>query len=48
LGLSLVKSFVEMHGGKVALEPEPEVGTSVICTPPSRAAPSAPLPDLMT
>jgi signal transduction histidine kinase len=48
LGLSLVKSFVEMHGGKVALESEPEVGTSVICTLPSRAAPSVPLPDLMT
>lgn len=38
LGLSLVKSFVEMHGGKVALESEPEVGTSVICTLPSRTA----------
>lgn len=48
LGLSLVKSFVEMHGGKVALESESEVGTSVISALPSRAAPSAPLPDLIT
>jgi signal transduction histidine kinase len=48
LGLSLVKSFVEMHGGKVALESEPEVGTSVICTLPSRAAPMALPPDVMT
>ena len=36
LGLSLVKSFVEMHGGKVALESESEVGTSVICARPLR------------
>ena len=48
LGLSLVKSFVEMHGGKVALESKSEVGTNVICALPSRAAPSAPLPALMT
>lgn len=45
LGLSLVKSFVEMHGGNVALESEPEVGTRVICTLPSRATPSAQPPE---
>ncbi len=43
LGLSLVKSFVEMHGGTVALESD--VGTRVICTLPSRAAPLAPPPE---
>lgn len=45
LGLSLVKSFVEMHGGTVALESEPDAGTRVICTLPSRAAPLVPPPE---
>lgn len=31
LGLSLVKSFVELHGGWVTLESEPSVGTQVTC-----------------
>jgi signal transduction histidine kinase len=31
LGLSLVKSFVELHGGWVTLESEPKVGTRVTC-----------------
>lgn len=31
LGLSLVKSFVELHGGWVALESEPGKGTKVTC-----------------
>lgn len=31
LGLSLVKSFVELHGGWVTLESEPAVGTKVTC-----------------
>ena len=31
LGLSLVKSFVELHGGWVTLESEPSVGTRVTC-----------------
>ena len=39
LGLSLVKSFVEMHGGRVELESQPDHGTKVRCTLPSRAAP---------
>ncbi len=43
LGLSLVKSFVEMHGGKVALESEPDVGTRIICTLPSRASVTSPI-----
>jgi signal transduction histidine kinase len=37
LGLSLVKNFVELHGGRVQLESEPGVGTKVICTLPARA-----------
>ncbi|MFT5438398.1 MAG: signal transduction histidine kinase [Alphaproteobacteria bacterium] len=40
LGLSLVKSFVEMHGGWVAIESQPDSGTSVMCTLPARAVPS--------
>ncbi len=31
LGLSLVKSFMELHGGGVTLESEPDKGTRVIC-----------------
>ncbi|MEL6324974.1 MAG: ATP-binding protein, partial [Pseudomonadota bacterium] len=31
LGLSLVKHFVELHGGRVAMRSEPGVGTEVIC-----------------
>lgn len=35
LGLSLVKRFVELHGGEVSVESEPGVGTSVRCTFPN-------------
>lgn len=34
LGLSIVKSFVELHGGKVSLISKPGVGTTVVCTLP--------------
>jgi signal transduction histidine kinase len=37
LGLSLVKSFIELHGGKVRLESVADAGTKVICTLPARA-----------
>ena len=37
LGLSLVKSFIELHGGTVELQSTAEVGTKVICTLPARA-----------
>ena len=42
LGLSLVKSFVELHGGRVELDSEAGVGTMVKCTLPARAAAPAP------
>jgi len=31
LGLSMVKSFVELHGGRVELSSKPEEGTKVMC-----------------
>lgn len=34
LGLSLVKSFVELHGGRVEMDSEPEHGTVVRCRLP--------------
>ena len=37
LGLSLVKSLIELHGGWVELESEPDQGTRVICHLPSNA-----------
>lgn len=37
LGLSLVKSFVELHGGWVSLESEPGKGTKVTCHIADRA-----------
>ena len=36
LGLSLVKSFIELHGGHVDLESQPGVGTKVSCWLPAR------------
>lgn len=38
LGLALVKSFVEMHGGWVALASEPGRGVTVTCHLPAQAA----------
>jgi signal transduction histidine kinase len=35
LGLSLVKSFVELHGGHVRLESRPDAGTSITCWIPA-------------
>ena len=36
LGLSLVQSFISLHGGDVGLESEPGVGTKVVCRLPAR------------
>jgi signal transduction histidine kinase len=38
LGLSLVKSLIELHGGTVALESTPGVGTRVTCRIPDQTA----------
>lgn len=38
LGLSLVRSFVELHGGWITLESAPDLGTRVTCHLPMRAA----------
>ncbi|RUU13752.1 HAMP domain-containing histidine kinase, partial [Mesorhizobium sp. M6A.T.Ca.TU.002.02.2.1] len=34
LGLSIVKSFVELHGGSVRIETGKDKGTTVICAFP--------------
>jgi signal transduction histidine kinase len=39
IGLSLVKSFVELHGGSVALESHPDAGTRIVCRMPADPAP---------
>jgi signal transduction histidine kinase len=48
LGLALVRSFVEMHGGWVALASEPGRGVTVTChlpaTPTQDEPPAAPTP----
>jgi len=42
LGLALVRSFVEMHGGWVALKSEPGRGVTVTCHLPAHAPPEPP------
>jgi signal transduction histidine kinase len=44
LGLALVRSFVEMHGGWVALQSEPGRGVTVTCHLPANAPAAAPPP----
>ena len=44
LGLALVRSFVEMHGGWVALASEPGRGVTVTCHLPASAPAPAPTP----
>lgn len=41
LGLALVRSFVELHGGDVKMKSSPGTGTSVICHLPETASPKA-------
>lgn len=38
IGLSLVKSFIELHGGRIELQSEPGKGTTVYCRLPGQAA----------
>ncbi|MDA0785090.1 MAG: PAS-domain containing protein [Proteobacteria bacterium] len=42
LGLSLVKSFVELHVGDVEIESEPDQGTAIVCRLPRRPRSSEP------
>ncbi len=42
LGLSLVKSLIEMHGGWVGLHSKPGAGTKVVCHIPLEPPPPAP------
>lgn len=37
IGLSLVKSFIELHGGRIELQSEPGKGTIVTCRLPAQA-----------
>ncbi len=46
LGLALVRSFVELHGGDVKIKSQPGAGTSVICQLPETAAPKGPRTEL--
>jgi hypothetical protein len=41
-GLSLVKSFVELHGGDVQIESEPDEGTAIVGRLPRRSQTPAP------
>lgn len=43
LGLSISKKFVEMHGGKMQLESEVGVGTTIAFSLPLKVLPAAPL-----
>jgi len=45
LGLSLVKSFVQLHGGWVELQSEPGKGTTVTCHLPERARIPSAIPE---
>ena len=42
LGLSLVESFIELHGGSVSIESAEESGTTVICRIPAVPNDNAP------
>ena len=47
LGLALVKHFVELHGGRVAMKSEVGEGTEVICWLPVTASEQASVPDML-
>lgn len=40
LGLSIVRDFVELHGGRVTLDSEPGRGTAITCLLPDRELPT--------
>ncbi|MBB34652.1 MAG: tyrosine protein kinase [Hirschia sp.] len=40
LGLALVRSFVELHGGWVAMKSQPGKGATVLCCLPEKASPA--------
>ncbi len=44
LGLSLVKSLIELHGGSVSIASEPGSGTTILCRLPARLRLPAPEP----
>src|SRR5207248_7916324 len=41
LGLSLVKSLIELHGGSVSIQSTPGSGTTILCRLPSAPQPAA-------
>ncbi len=47
LGLALVKHFVELHGGRVAMKSEIGEGTEVVCWLPVSASEQASVPDML-
>lgn len=47
LGLALVKHFVELHGGRVAMKSAVGEGTEVVCWLPVQAAEHVVLPDML-
>ena len=47
LGLALVKHFVELHGGRVAMKSEVGEGTEVVCWLPVTASEQASVPDML-
>ncbi len=47
LGLALVKHFVELHGGRVAMRSEIGVGTEVMCMLPVQASQQPSVPDML-
>jgi signal transduction histidine kinase len=46
LGLSLVKSLIELHGGSVGIDSRPGSGTTILCRLPARRRLAAPQPEV--